>query len=672
MSHDRRVVAQDLFEFSFPSRPAIEPGGDRIAFVVRRADSERNRYNAHIWIARPGSEPSRLTASGSDTDPLWLADGRLLFRSEREAPGAADRTPGSVTWYRINPDGGEAEEWFTVPRPVRWIRQIDANRFALLTWDDPASREQPAEHETRVHVFNRAPIWSNGEGFTHDGVARLSILNAETGELTDCSPPDLICTAAALSPDARFVVVTAVRLEQLVRPENRLVRIDPESGTAFDLTERLGLPVGSYSLPALLDAATLRFGFADTAEHGLNTSPQIYEAAADGSTIAHALTDVDELRLGVRSVGSDVRLGTPPSPAVVDGDDYFLVATQRYDTHLYALDRSGALRRVTDQSGSVDAFDCRDGRIAFVAMRDGRLPELFVLGDDGERRLTSFNDAWLDAHDIAQPLHMSVASQDDAVPEIDAWVLLPTGVDESTPAGSLPAILNIHGGPRTAYGELFFHEMQVWVAAGFAVVFANPRGSDGRGDRFADIRGRYGSVDYDDLMRALDEALRRYPVIDPERLCVTGGSYGGFMTNWMIGHTSRFRAAASQRSISNWIAFWGTSDIGFYFGDDQTGTTPWADASELWRQSPLAYADRVTTPTLFIHSDADHRCWIQDAIQMHTALCYHGVRSRLVWIEGENHELSRGGKPLPRVRRLTELADWFREHAGGDSAAIDR
>jgi len=201
--------------------------------------------------------------------------------------------------------------------------------------------------------------------------------------------------------------------------------------------------------------------------------------------------------------------------------------------------------------------------------------------------------------------------------------------------------------------------MQVWAAAGYAVIFANPRGSDGRGDGFADIRGRYGSLDYDDLMTVVDRALDAYPVIDPERLCVTGGSYGGFMTNWMIGHTDRFVAAASQRSISNWMVFWGTSDIGYYFGDDQTGSNPWADPQELWRQSPIAYADRVSTPTLFVHSDADYRCWIADALQMHTALLSHGVVSRLLWIEGENHELSRGGKPSPRLRRLRELTRWF-------------
>ena len=151
----------------------------------------------------------------------------------------------------------------------------------------------------------------------------------------------------------------------------------------------------------------------------------------------------------------------------------------------------------------------------------------------------------------------------------------------------------------------------------------------------------------------------KYPDIDKDRIGVTGGSYGGFMTNWIIGHSSRFKAAASQRSISNWISFFGTSDIGYYFADDQTQGNPWNEVSKMWDQSPLKYADKVTTPTLFIHSDEDYRCWIPEGLQMFTALKYHGVESRFITFKGENHELSRSGKPRNRVKRLEEISKWF-------------
>ena len=239
---------------------------------------------------------------------------------------------------------------------------------------------------------------------------------------------------------------------------------------------------------------------------------------------------------------------------------------------------------------------------------------------------------------------------------IEGWILKPVDFEDGK---KYPAILDIHGGPKTVYGEVFYHEMQYWANHGYAVFFCNPRGSDGRGNEFADIRGKYGTIDYDDLMKFTDAVLKKYSFIDKDRVGVTGGSYGGFMTNWIIGHTDRFKAAASQRSISNWISKFCTTDIGYYFVEDQNGATPWNNMEKLWDHSPLKYADKAKTPTLFIHSEQDYRCYLAEGIQMFTALKYHGVDARLCMFRGENHELSRGGKPKHRMRRLKEMTDWF-------------
>ncbi len=174
-----------------------------------------------------------------------------------------------------------------------------------------------------------------------------------------------------------------------------------------------------------------------------------------------------------------------------------------------------------------------------------------------------------------------------------------------------------------------------------------------------DIRGKYGSIDYDDLMKFTDEVLTKYNDIDSKRLGVMGGSYGGFMTNWIIGHTDRFKRACTQRCISNWISMYGTSDIGFYFVEDQVDGTPWRDFDNMWNMSPLKYADKITTPTLIIHADEDHRCPPEQGHQMFLALNYHDIETKMVVFKGENHELSRSGKPLHRRRRLNEIVEWM-------------
>ena len=202
--------------------------------------------------------------------------------------------------------------------------------------------------------------------------------------------------------------------------------------------------------------------------------------------------------------------------------------------------------------------------------------------------------------------------------------------------------------------------MQLWASEGYFVFFCNPRGGDGRGNEFADIRGkRYGVWDYNDLMEFTDHVLQSYPQIDPARVGMTGGSYGGFMANWIVGHTDRFAAVASQRSIANFISKCLTTDIGYYHNLCAVQSDPWNSPEEIWNRSPLKYADKCTTPTLFIQSDEDYRCWMADALQMFTALRMHGVPTRVCLFHGENHELSRNGKPKHRVRRLKEITRWF-------------
>jgi acylaminoacyl-peptidase len=276
----------------------------------------------------------------------------------------------------------------------------------------------------------------------------------------------------------------------------------------------------------------------------------------------------------------------------------------------------------------------------------------------GMRSITDLNRDLLRERYIAEPERVQFTGPDGWA--IEGWLLKPRGFDV---AERWPLVLEIHGGPHGAYGYSFFHEFQVLAGRGYAVLYANPRGSHAYGDEFVRACvGDWGGKDYLDLMAGVDHALG-LGWIDPDRLYVTGGSYGGFMTNWIVGHTDRFKAAVTQRSISNNISAFGTSDIGWHFWQFEMGdATPWRDEHKLVERSPLTYVDNVRTPLLILHAEKDFRCPIEQAEQFFVALKLLGKEAVFVRFQDDTHELTRGGKPKNRIDHARRIADWFDAH----------
>ena len=334
---------------------------------------------------------------------------------------------------------------------------------------------------------------------------------------------------------------------------------------------------------------------------------------------------------------------------MVNGECYFISTIDDY-AWLRKLDKDFQISDSLTKGSSCDSFDFNGEHLVSCELQGQKLAELYL---DGEQ-ITDFNGALLSELSVITPEPLTFTATDGY--EIHGWVMKPAGYEEGK---SYPAILHIHGGPRTVFSDVFHHEMQMWANAGYFVFFCNPRGSDGRGTAFGDINGIYGTVDYVNLMEFTDKVLESYPMIDQTRVGVTGGSYGGFMTNWIIGHTDRFKAAATQRSICNWIAFEHTSDIGHTFPYANVGGDTIHNLELLWEQSPLKYAPNFKTPTLIIHSDEDYRCYMVDGFSMFSALKRQGVPTKMCLFHGENHELSRGGKPENRIDRMTEILNWM-------------
>jgi dipeptidyl aminopeptidase/acylaminoacyl peptidase len=635
------VEIQDVLSYRFLSAVEYSPKGDRVAFVVKQANVEKNEYFSNLYVVELASrEVRKLTGSGKDGDFAWDEDGvTVYFLSKRL------EVEDKSALFRIRVDGGEAEQVAVLPHKAEALRSIGGGRF-LYTSRLPQTSEPKRDDAKDYEVLEEIPFWMNATGFTSGRRKHLFAFDVAAGSPLDLTEPEI------------EVESFDVRGERVALLGRRFAGVAPVGRELWlaktDGTDRRQIPVGGLlcDIVRFFDDKTLVLTGTTGIPYGLGQNDDVHTLDLDTGALVSLTPDWD--RSVGNSIGGDCRHGAGPTVRVEDGAIYVSV-TDRSHMELLRISRKGEVEKVAVSPGSIDAYAVRGENLLTVELRPGRLQEIYLYKGKESACLTSLNDENLRDRAIADPVAFTATSPDGN--EVDAWLFPPIGL---APGAKAPLVLWIHGGPRTALSGVFFHEFQMLAGKGYAVLASNPRGSSGRGNAYADIRGKYGTIDYDDLMAVVDEALKRFPHLDRERLAVAGGSYGGFMTNWIIGHTDRFRAAVSERSISNWVQKFCSTDIGYFFNHDQIGETPWSDGgAKLWWHSPLRYADRAKTPTLFIHSEQDYRCTLPEGIQMFTALRYHGVETRLVMFREENHELSRSGKPKHRIRRLEEIVAWY-------------
>ena len=665
-----RLKLKDFLNYRFLSGVQYAPDGSKAAFVVANTNEEESGYERRLWLW--DGQLRQLTDLGQEGSFLWEDGDTLLFPADRSAKEKKRREAGEefTAYYRLSLSGGEALPAFTLPFSVSSLKplgegkylaigSVDAQRPDYFEMTEKARAEVAKEYaeDKDYEVFDEIPFWGNGMGVINKRRQALFLVTAEPWEIRRVTEdPYFSVDSAAVLGD--FVWYSGRRYEsRMPLAADGLFRLNWKSGelVRFPLPEKCEL-----SLQAVGEELWA-FATIDPA-HGGNQNSDVYRV--DRETGELTLLRREEYSM-YSSVGSDCRLGGGRQ-GEAKGGSYYHLTTREGSSHLYRIDGDGQSHPVVTREGSIDCVTVSptEEKALMVAMYDGKLQELYQadLRTGKVKRLSHFNDAALKGKYIAPFRALSVESEGLT---IGGWVLEPKDYD---PSKTYPAVFDVHGGPKTVYGPVFYHETQLWANMGYFVFFCNPKGSDGRDNDFMDIFGHYGETDYRNLMDFADAVLTAYPQIDPKRVCLTGGSYGGFMTNWIIGHTDRFCCAASQRSISNWLSFYGVSDIGYFFAPDQChGDIFTPEGREiLLRQSPLCYAGNVTTPTLFIHSDEDYRCPMAEGLQMYTALVARGVPARLCLFHGENHELSRSGKPKHRIRRLREITDWFEKYSRGE------
>jgi dipeptidyl aminopeptidase/acylaminoacyl peptidase len=658
-SGKRRLTPEDLYEIALVSDAQIAPDGQRVAYVRTVLDRARNDYRSSIWLVDlPTGEPARFTtADARDSFPRWSPRGdRLAFLPNRS---------GTDQVWLIDLHGGEARQLTRFPRPVTHLAwSPDSSTLAVVTTAETAeATEEEPRPETDVVRITRIRYRSDGiPGFLDQKRAHVWCVPVDGGRPWPVTSGDFDDAWPAWSPGGHEIAFVSNRTaDREYNTVSEIWVVRASGGQPRPLTT--GEAAYFFKPVWSPDGTALAFTGHREPSAGSSRNHQLWTVAASGSEPVSLTAAFD--RSVEDAVLTDTAASSSPGPVwSPDGRWIYAQVSDQGNVHLYRIPAGGGepqlvvggRRRVLDFSLSADG-----SRLACTVSDPLNPCDLIVCSADGsdERRLTRVNETFFATVELSEPEETWLPSASDDRRLIHSWILKPAGFREGV---RYPLVLEIHGGPHAMYGNVYFHEFQLLAAQGYVVLYTNPRGSQGYSQEFLSCtRGAWGEADMPDLMGALDGVIAR-GYVDPNRLGVTGGSYGGFMTNWMIGHTDRFKAAVTQRCVSNLTSFYGTSDIGFHFAEHEIGGTPWEQPERYRRLSPLTYAPRITTPLLILHSEQDYLCPIEQAEQLFVWLAKLGRTVEFVRFPDESHGLSRSGKPKHRVERLQHILRWFSTH----------
>jgi dipeptidyl aminopeptidase/acylaminoacyl peptidase len=688
----RPITETDLFKFVWTADPRISPDGRQVVYVRVTVNEKKDGYDTALWIVpTDGSEPPRpFTGGPADNSPRWSPDGsRIAFVRSVRKDGHGE--PPQI--YLLSTRGGEAVALTDLPKgAANPLWSPDSRRIAFASsmnaqdvrkWRakgkpaDGKGEEKKAdeEHESDVRVITKAVYRFNGAGYA-DPARPAHVWEVEVPAAGFTTPPeprqltsgDFVEGAAFWSPDSSLLYY----------------------GTRLDKEPYYSEPhVELYSVPAQGGESRRIFGFDGTLRETA-LSPDGRTVAGSGTADAKPERSYDQPDLYVLDLAAEPRprsltadldadvgealaadqhapRGESPQPVVWTGDGRFLITAvgERGRVNLVRFDaRTGAATPVTQGDHEVVSYSATpDGsRMALVISTPTEIGDLYSL-DVASGRLTPIarpNRELFSQLDLTAPEEITYKSFDGL--EVHAFVQKPLHFEAGK---KYPLILNIHGGPHSAFGYTFFHEMQWMAAQGYVVLYLNPRGSSTYGQRFGNvIQYEFPGDDAKDLLAGVDEMVRR-GLADPRRLGVTGGSGGGILTNWIVTQTDRFAAAAAQRSISDWSGFWYTADFTLFRPTWFHGA-PWEDPQDFARRSPITFVKNVKTPLMLIEGEADYRTPpASGGEQMFRALKYLHKPTVMVRFPGESHELSRSGQPWHRVERLRHIVAWMDKYLQG-------
>jgi len=654
----RTLAPDDIYSFRWVSDPQVSPCGARVAYVETRIEDKK--YRSAIWmVPAAGGDPDRFTnGPKADKSPRWSPDGsKLAFVSDRD---------GTSQIWLMDTDGGEASRLTGLKSNVGDINwSPDGKRIAFISKWAPADDEKPdpekEKEKSDCRVITRLHHKADGKGFWDGKYSHIYTVDVAGGETKRITCGEFDHTNPAWSPEGSLIAFVANRTADADYTNVKDVWVVPsEGGEPRRVTPGYG-PCESPTFSP--DGRQIAFFGHDNTYRGA-TLTSLWAIPVGGGEPARVTGDIE---IG-GTAGTDCRYGDNPVKPLWSkcGHCLMFIAADGGTSNVYKVDlQTGNVTRMTTGTHTVYGFSMTAGVFALAIAGFANPGDIwaYAMPAGAWTRLTGVNRAFLDGVHLSEPERIQYKAYDGW--DIEGWLMKPVGF---LPGVKYPMILEIHGGPHSAYGASFFIEFQLFAANGYAVLFTNPRGSHGYGQEFvAATKLDWGGGDYRDIMAGVDYAVS-LGWIDQKRMGVTGGSYGGYMTNWVIGHTDRFAAAVSNRSTCNRMSHFGNSDIGYFNGDYEYPGPPWESPDFYLAHSPITFVKNITTPVLLMQSENDYRCPISQAEEFFVALKYLRKTVEFVRFPNEGHELSRSGQPVHRVERLCRMVGWFNKYIARNSS----
>lgn len=708
----RSITEKDLFQFNWIGDPQISPDDTRVAFVKVSVNQKKDGYDTSLWSAsiRDDEAPRRLTSGEHDSSPRWSPDGKWLafVRSPESSPspaGAGAHAPAPQL-YLLPMSGGESWRLTELPKGVSSpVWSPDSRNIAFISTTSPedlarqkrekskpAGREEredhpskdsdegqqssaatEPEHESDVRVITRAAYRLNGAGYIDPKHPQHIWVVAIPQSFEQKVLPKQLTTGPFeeenpfWSKDGAEIYYTTTRsLEPYYELPHTDIYAVPASGG--EPSKLLALNLGIREISLSPDGKRVAFCASVNEPVHSYTEPDLWVADLAAGAQPRNLTASYDFDMCSGLLGDQ---GTPRaagSDAVIwssDGHSLFTVTSHEGTANLVEVDiASEKVKEITHSNQAVERYRANSDGSRFVLLISTALNvgDLFAVSRSGSQplQITHINDKLFSQLNLTPPEECWYTSFDGK--RIEAWIQKPPDFD---PTKKYPLILNIHGGPHTAYGYVFDHEIQWMAAKGYVVLYPNPRGSSSYGQEFGNIiQYHYPGDDYRDLMLGVDEMLKR-GYVDRKKLGVTGGSGGGLLTDWIIGHTDRFAAAVSQRDIASWAAWWYAADFTL-FQPTWFKAPPFEDPQDYVARSPITYIQNVKTPLMLVLGEADYRTPPgAGGEEMFRALKFLKRPVVMVRFPGESHELSRSGQPWHRVERLEHIVGWFDQYLMG-------